>query len=113
VTARIARLVALSLPVLLVCVLASTGGWRVHDGRVERVGPVSASMPAPPVVSPRVAPRTDEVTFVDHLSPSVPWEAWAGLVVLCLLPGAASLVAWSGGRRRRDDTAFCLTGGST
>jgi hypothetical protein len=104
--ARIARLVALSLRVLLVaCSLPQAVG---ASTTVLSRGPVSASMQAPPVVSPRGASRTDEV------SPSVPWEAWAGLVVLSLLPGAASLVAWSGGgRRRRDNTAFCLTGGST
>jgi hypothetical protein len=112
VTSRIARLVALSLPVLLVCVLASTGGWRLHDGRVERVDKFSASAPPPLVVPPPSAPRRDEVTFVHHLSPSVPWEGWAGLVLLCLLPCVASVVAWSGGRRRRD-TAFGLTVGPT
>src|SRR5215216_5379894 len=87
VTSRITRLVALSLPVLLACVLASTGGWRIHDGHVERVGQVSTSAVAPVVAAdPSTAPG-DEVTLFSHLSPSVPWPAWAGLIVLCLLPG--------------------------
>jgi hypothetical protein len=112
VTARITRLVALSLPVLFVCVLASTGGWRVHDGRVERVGTVSTTTAAPVVAPARSAAPADELTLVQHLSPSVPWPAWAGLIVLCLLPGVASVAAWSGARRGRD-TTFFATGGST
>jgi hypothetical protein len=109
---RIARIAALALPVLLVCVLATTGAWRVHDGRVERVGqattPAAASLPAP-----APAPgSTDQVAFVDHLSFSVPWEAWAGLIVLCILPAVGSLAAWSG-TRRRHDSAFVAAGGAS
>jgi hypothetical protein len=117
VTSRIFRIVALSLPVLLVCVLASTGGWRVHHGRVERV--TQASTSAAPVVSNQPAWQqsqaspapVDQMTFVRHLSPSVPLPAWAGLIVLCLLPAVASLLAWSGARRGRDAT-FSVPGGS-
>jgi hypothetical protein len=72
---RIARIVALALPVLLVCVLATTGGWRIHDGRVERVGQAATSTRAR-LAAPAASPgATDEVTFVRHLSFSVPWQA--------------------------------------
>ena len=104
-TSRIARIMALSLPVLLICVLASTGGWRIHDGRVERVGHASAAAPAPQAVRASPAP-VDGAHLVHSLSPSVPWPAWAGLIVLCLLPAAGAMTAWSGTRRRRDAPAF-------
>jgi hypothetical protein len=106
VTPRTARIVALSLPVLLVCVLASTGGWRIHGGRVERIGHVSAAAPAPVAApAPSTAP-VDEAGLVRHLSPSVPWPAWAGLIVLCLLPAVGAVLAWSGTRRQRPSPAF-------
>jgi hypothetical protein len=109
---RLLRIVALSLPVLLLCVLAATGGWQLHDGRVERVSHASTTAAAP-VVQTRSSPApADEVTFVHHLSPSVPWPAWAGLIVLCMLPAMASVLAWSGARRGRD-TTFSAPGGST
>jgi len=115
VTSRIIRIVALAIPFLLVCVLAATGGWRIHDGRVERVSQDPTSSAAP-VVTARPdghSPGTiDEVTFVHHLSPSIPWPAWAGLVVLCVLPAIASLLAWSGSRRGRD-SAFSASGGAS
>jgi hypothetical protein len=103
VTSRNVRIVAVALPALLVCVLVVSGGWRIHGGLVERVGhvPAGASTPA-----------TDETSFVRHLSPSVPWPAWAGLVVLCLLPAVASMTAWSGARRARDSGSFVVQGGS-
>jgi hypothetical protein len=111
VLSRIARLVALSLPVLLVCVLVSAGGWRIHDGRVERV-----SHTTPVVAAPASAPASsglpgDEASFVHQLSPSVPWPAWAGLIVLCLLPAVGSMAAWSTARRSRDGT-FSAAGGA-
>jgi hypothetical protein len=109
VTSRIARIVALSIPLLLVCVLASTGGWRIHDGRIERVGHVSTVAAAP--VTPRETPApADPGTFVHHLSPSVPWPAGAALIVLCILPAMASTLAWSGARRRRDSSPFAAGG---
>ncbi len=95
---RFARLVALALPVLLACILLTTGGWRVHDGRVERV---STTVPvAAPTVSQPSGP-TDQTTFLHHLSPSIPWPVWVGLILLCVLPAVASMVAWSGTRRDR------------
>jgi hypothetical protein len=97
--------VALSLPVLLACVLASTGGWRIHDGRVERVGH-SSSAAATSVAAPPSPAPVDGSHLVHSLSPSVPWPAWAGLIVLCLLPAAGAMTAWSGTRRRRDAPAF-------
>ena len=100
---RIARLVALSLPVLLACVLVFAGGWRVHDGRVERVSSTTAPVAAPTVSHPSGDP-TDQMTFVHHLSPSIPWPAWLGLIVLCFLPAVASMVAWSDARRTRGST---------
>jgi hypothetical protein len=116
VTSRNVRIVAVALPALLVCVLVVSGGWRIHGGLVERVGhvPAGASTPAVPgAASPVVAtPATDETSFVRHLSPSVPWPAWAGLVVLCLLPAVASMTAWSGARRARDSGSFVVQGGS-
>jgi drug/metabolite transporter (DMT)-like permease len=112
VTSRIARTAALSLPVLLFCVLAFSGGWRIHDGRVERVGPASTTAAAPVVASPPTSVSTDQVTIVRHLSTSVPWPAWASLILLCLLPAVASMLAWSGSRRGRD-TAFSVPGGSS
>ena len=108
-TSRIARIVALSIPLLLVCVLASTGGWRIHDGRLERVGRVSTASVAPVVARENPAP-TDPATFVQHLSPSVPWPAGAALIVLCILPAMASTLAWSGARRRRDSSPFAAGG---
>jgi hypothetical protein len=108
---RISRILALSLPVLLVCVLALAGGWRVHDGRVERVSHDATSAAAPIGEPHPGAAPTDQVTFVHHLSPSIPWPAWAGLIVLCLLPAVASMLAWSGSRRGRDST-FSTSGGS-
>jgi hypothetical protein len=106
---RIARILALSLPVLLVCVLVLAGGWRLRDGRVERVSH-DATRAAGPIADshPSTAP-VDQVTFVHHLSPSIPWPAWAGLIVLCLLPAVASMLAWSGSRRGRD-SAFSTSG---
>jgi hypothetical protein len=99
VLARTVRLVALALPVLLAVVLVSTGGWRVHHGQVERVGQ-SATSAAPALVpTGSTAAPIDQMTLVHHLSPSVPWPVWAGLIVLCLLPAVASMLAWSGSRR--------------
>ncbi len=111
-TSRVARTVALSLPVLLFCVLAIGGGWRIHDGRVERVGHASATAAAPAVASQPTSVTPDQATIIRHLSPSVPWPAWAGLILLCLLPAVASTLAWSGSRRGRD-TAFSVSGGSS
>jgi hypothetical protein len=83
-------------------VLAFAGGWRIHDGRVERVSH-DATSAAAPIVQTRSSPApADQVTFVHHLSPSIPWPAWTGLVLLCLLPAVASMLAWSGSRRGRD-----------
>jgi hypothetical protein len=101
VTPRIARIVALSLPLLLVCVLASTGGWRIDGGRVERVGHASAVPATVPAPQPGTS-SVDEAAFARRLSPSVPWPAWAGLAMLCILPALGSMLAWSGTRRRRD-----------
>jgi hypothetical protein len=112
VTSRIARTVALSLPVLLCCVLAAAGGWRIHDGRVERVDHSTSTMAAPVTTPQPTSVPTDQVTIVRHLSPSVPWPAWAGLILLCLLPAVASMLAWSGSRRGRE-TAFSVSGGSS
>ena len=98
-TSRIARTTALLLPVLLVGVLASTGGWRIHDGRVERVAHVAAATATPvPAAAPASAP-VGGAALARDLSPSVPWPAWAGLILLCLLPAMASMRAWSGTRR--------------
>ncbi len=111
---RTARIVALALPVLLLCLLVVAGGWRFHDGRVERVGHDSTAVAAP-VASPQpasTAPPAEQVTFIRHLTPSVPWPACAGLVALCVLPAVASMMAWSGARRSRD-AAFSVSGGST
>jgi hypothetical protein len=99
VLSRSARLAALALPLLLACVLIVAGDWRIHDGRVERMGSSPAPVAAPALPQHGAA---DQVTLVHQLSPSVPWPAWAGLVVLCLLPAVASLVAWSGARRGRE-----------
>jgi hypothetical protein len=100
VLSRIARLVALALPLLLACVLVVAGDWRIHDGRVERVSQTTVPAAAPVVAQP--TGTADQTTFVHHLSPSIPWPAWVGLVVLCILPAVASLVAWSGSRRGRE-----------
>jgi len=94
--------VALALPVLLVCVLASTGGWQIRHGRVERVATPPTVSAAPAATTTPQAPPVDQVSFARHLSPSVPWPAWAGLVLLCLLPATASMLAWQGTRRARD-----------
>jgi hypothetical protein len=105
VFSRIVRWVAVSLPVILACVLVSAGGWRIHDGRVERVSNTSASVAAPPVVVPQQSTDpTEQVTFVQHLSPSIPWPVWVALMVLCILPAVASMVAWSGSRPSRSST---------
>ena len=108
VTPRTYRIVALSLPFLVLVVLVSTGGWRIHDARVERVShSTPAAQPAPATVQPGVAattvvPQADRSAFVRHLSPSVPWPAWAGLIALCVLPAMASMLVRTNGRRRRD-----------
>jgi drug/metabolite transporter (DMT)-like permease len=99
VLSRTSRPVALALPVLLACILLCAGGWRVHDGRVERVSSTTVPVAAPTVSQP--SGPTDQATFLHHLSPSIPWPAWVGLIVLCLLPAVASMVAWSGARRDR------------
>ncbi len=110
---RIARITALALPVLLVSILLTSGGWRVHDGRVERVGHAATAVPAAPVPAPLPSSGvTDPAALARHLSPSVPWPVWAGLIVLCLLPAVGSLAAWSGARRRRD-SAYASTGGAS
>jgi hypothetical protein len=101
VLSRTVRLVALSLPVLLACVLAVAGGWRIHDGQVERVSHETTTAAPPVVPTPSSGVPTDQVTLVHHLSPSVPWPVWLGLIVLCLLPAVASMLAWSGSRRDR------------
>jgi hypothetical protein len=110
-TPRTYRIAALSLPLLVLVVLASTGGWRIHDSRVERIShPTVRVAQAPGAAQVRlpVDPRGSAVSsgdrsaFVHHLSPSVPWPAWAGLLSLCLLPAAASILVRSDGRRRRD-----------
>jgi hypothetical protein len=108
VLSRLARIVALSLPLLLVAVIVSAGHWRIHDGRVERVIHVADVTPA--AVPAQTAPPVDQTTFLHHLSPSVPWQVWAALVLLCLLPAVASMRAWSGARRARD-TAFSTFSG--
>jgi hypothetical protein len=98
-------MLALALPALLVCILVSAGGWRIHDGRVERVSHSTASPPVPVVpTTGNVPPNDNEITFVHHLSPSVPWPAWVGLILLCVLPAVASMLAWSAARRSRDAT---------
>jgi hypothetical protein len=112
VVSRIARIVALALPVLLVCILVTSGGWRVHDGRVERVGHVTTAAPPPASAAVPDGGPIDGSTFAHHLSPSVPWPAWVGLIVLCLLPAVGSMAAWSGARRRRD-SAYAATGGAS
>ena len=108
VFSRIARLVAVSLPVILVGVLVFAGGWRIHDGRVERVSQPSASVAAPVEVPVAVPQQTTDPTaqaaFVHHLSPSIPWPVWVALMVLCILPAVASIVAWSSSRPSRDST---------
>ena len=108
VFSRLARLVGVSLPVILVGVLIFAGGWRIHDGRVERVSQTSASAAAPvevPVVVPQQSTDpTAQVAFVHHLSPSIPWPVWVALMVLCILPAVASIVAWSSSRPSRDST---------
>jgi hypothetical protein len=108
VFSRLARLVAVSLPVILVGVLVFAGGWRIHDGRVERVSQTSASVAGPvevPVGVPeQSAEPTTQVAFVHHLSPSIPWPVWVALMVLCILPAVASIVAWSSSRPSRDAT---------
>ncbi len=96
---RTARLVALALPILLAVVLVSAGGWRVHHGQVERVSQDGNSAAPALVPTGSSAPPTDQMTLVHHLSPSVPWPVWASLVLLCLLPAVASMLAWSGSRR--------------
>jgi hypothetical protein len=98
VLSRTVRLVALALPILLAVVLVSTGGWRVHHGQVERVSQ-SATSAAPALVPTGSAAPTDQMTLVHRLSPSVPWPVWASLILLCLLPAVASMLAWSGSRR--------------
>lgn len=108
---RFSRILALALPVMLVCVLAFAGGWRVHDGRVERVSHDATTAAAPIVESHPSAAPADQMTFVHHLSPSIPWPAWAGLIVLCMLPAVASMLSWSGSRRGRDQ-AFSTSGSS-
>ena len=112
VFSRIARLVAVSLPAILVGVLVFAGGWRIHDGHVERVSQTAASVAAPvevPVEVPAEVPQegtvpTTQVAFVHHLSPSIPWPMWVALMVLCILPAVASIVAWSNSRPTRDST---------
>lgn len=109
---KTARLTALALPLLLAGFLAFSGGWRVHDGNVERVSHVSASVaPTAPVV-PQSSPLAEQQTFVHHLSPSVPWPAGAGLVVLCLLPAVGSVLAWSGSRRGAQAT-YSMSGSAS
>jgi hypothetical protein len=103
VLSRIARLVALALPLVLACVLISAGDWHIHDGRVERVSSTVAPVSAP-TVSPESADPTARTTLIHQLSPSIPWPAWVGLIVLCLLPAVASMVAWSDARRTRGAT---------
>jgi hypothetical protein len=116
VSFKTARLAAFVLPVLFVAILLVSGGWRVHHGNVERVSHVSAT--AAPVPSSLTSvpqsgtPTTGQLTFVQHLSPSVPWPAWAGLVVLCLLPAVGSVLAWSGSRRG-SDAAYSFSGGAS
>jgi hypothetical protein len=108
---RTARIAALALPVLLVGILVTSGGWRVHDGRVERVGHTTTAQA--PVAGPLPASGpTDAKSFARHLSPSVPWPVWAGLILLCVLPAVGSVAAWSGARRRRD-SAYAATGGAS
>jgi hypothetical protein len=108
VLSRIARLVAVSLPVVLLGILVFAGGWRIHDGQVERVSQTSASVAAPvevPVVVPEQSTEpTTQVAFVHHLSPSIPWPVWVALMVLCILPAVASIVAWSSSRPSRAAT---------
>jgi hypothetical protein len=91
--------VALSLPLVLACVIA-VAGLRVHDGRVERSVHVSAAVatPASAATSPADGSTVGQV-FRQHLTMSVPWPAFAALLVLCMLPAVASLLAWSGSRR--------------
>jgi hypothetical protein len=116
VTPRTYRIVALSLPLLVLVVLVATGGWRIHDARVERVShSTPAAQPAPASVQPgvtatSVVPQADRSAFVRHLSPSVPWPAWAGLIALCILPAMASMLVRNNGRRRRD-AAYSPIGG--
>jgi hypothetical protein len=108
---RFTRILALSLPFAVAAVLACTlGGWRVHDGQIQRVDQVSepvAQVPAPTRSQPQPQPQAGsgtvtEATFVRQLSPSVPWEVWAGLLLLCVLPAVGSVMAWSGSRRTQD-----------
>jgi hypothetical protein len=113
VSFKTARLAAFALPALLVAVLVVSGGWRVHDGNVERVSHVSAAAAAVTSVVPQSGtPTPARLTFVHHLSPSIPWPAWAGLVVLCMLPAVGSMLAWSGSRRGRD-AAYSMSGGAS
>ncbi len=109
---RIARLMALCLPVLLACILVSAGGWRIHDGRVERVSHAAPVASAAPVDLPSASGLPgDQASFVHQLSPAVPWPVWVGLIVLCFLPAVASVAAWSGSRRGRTAT-FSTAGGA-
>ena len=108
---RIARIVALSLPLLLACALASAGGLRLHDGRVERAAHSSSAAPAPVTAPETDTGSTDQAAFTRQLNPSVPLPAMAALIVLCILPAMATVVAWSGSRRGREST-FSTSGWS-
>jgi hypothetical protein len=93
------------------CILVSTRGWQIHDGRIERVHQAESTVAAPVMTPDHPAAPDVEATFVHHLSPSVPWPAWAGLIVLCILPAVGSVLSWSGSRRGREVTSS-TSGGS-